>query len=56
MQAAGAGADFLVMREALADGELAALCSSVAVPVFAHGLALERAWALGASGIHEIED
>jgi mutator protein MutT len=56
MHAAGVGADFLVMREALADGELAALCSSVAVPVFVRGLALERAWALGASGIHEIDD
>jgi mutator protein MutT len=56
MHAAAVGADFLVMREALADGELAALCSSVAVPVFAYGLALERAWALGASGTHEIED
>ncbi|MHB8476285.1 MAG: (deoxy)nucleoside triphosphate pyrophosphohydrolase [Steroidobacteraceae bacterium] len=56
MHAAGAGADFLVMREALENGELAALCGSVAVPVFARGLALERAWALGASGLNEIDE
>jgi mutator protein MutT len=53
--AASAGADFLVMRGALADGRLAALCGLVPVPVFARGIALERAWELGASGIHEID-
>ena len=37
LAAARAGADFLVMRNALADGELAALCGAVAVPVFARG-------------------
>jgi 8-oxo-dGTP diphosphatase len=54
--AAGAGADFLVMRVALGDGELAALCDSVPVPVYVHGAGLEQAWELGASGIHEIND
>jgi 8-oxo-dGTP diphosphatase len=52
--AAAAGADFLVMREGLANGELEALCRTVAVPVFARGLILEHAWALGASGINSI--
>lgn len=52
--AAGAGADFLIMRDALADGELAALCESVAVPVYARGSAIEKTWMLGASGINEI--
>lgn len=51
---AGAGADFLVMRNAVADGELTALCESVDVPVYARGIALEEAWALGASGVSEI--
>jgi 8-oxo-dGTP diphosphatase len=53
--AVGAGADFLVLRTELVDGELEALCGSVSMPVFARGIALERAWALGASGIHEID-
>jgi mutator protein MutT len=53
--AARAGADFLVMRDALADGEFAALCESVAVPVYARGIGLEDAWALGASGVNETD-
>lgn len=52
--AAGAGTDFLAMRDALADSALAALCDLVPVPVFARGIELERAWALGASGLNEI--
>jgi 8-oxo-dGTP diphosphatase len=52
--AARAGADFLAMKCALADGELAALCGAVAVPVYARGVELERAWELGASGLNEI--
>jgi mutator protein MutT len=54
VDAAGAGADFLVLRDVLGDGELVALCDSVPVPVFARGIGLERAWALGASGCNEI--
>jgi mutator protein MutT len=50
--AASAGADFLVMRQVLADGEIAGLCGRVPVPVFAREIELERAWALGASGIN----
>jgi mutator protein MutT len=52
--AAGAGAGFLAMRDALAAGELAGLCDLVPVPVFARGLRLEEAWMLGASGVNEI--
>jgi hypothetical protein len=52
--AAGAGADFLVMRVALADDGLLALCNTVPTPVFARGIGLEQAWALGASGVNEI--
>ena len=54
--AVGEGAEFLVLRNVLGDGELPALCGTVAVPVFARGLALEEAWALGASGLNEIGD
>jgi mutator protein MutT len=54
LAAARFGAEFLAMRQALADGELAALCGSLAVPVFARGLTMEQAWALGASGLNEI--
>jgi mutator protein MutT len=50
--AASAGADFLVMQQMLAEGEVAALCWRVVVPVFAFGIELERAWELGASGIN----
>jgi mutator protein MutT len=52
--AARAGADFVVLRNAIADSELVALCASVPVPVFARGIGVERAWALGASGLNEI--
>lgn len=51
--AAGAGADFLVLTKTLSAGELAALCQSVSVPVYARGLALEEACVLGASGTNE---
>lgn len=49
--AADAGADFLVLSETLSPDELVALCQLVSVPVYARGLALEEAWALGASGL-----
>src|SRR5882757_4894320 len=55
VDAAGAGADFLVLRDPLADAELAALCGSVPMPVFAQGIGLEQAWDLGASGCNEID-
>jgi mutator protein MutT len=52
--ATGAGAEFLVLCEVLSPSELAALCQLVSVPVYTRGLALEEAWALGASGTNEI--
>jgi mutator protein MutT len=48
------GADFLALRNVLADGDLGALCEAVPVPVYARGMGLEQAWALGASGLNEI--
>ena len=52
--AVAAGADFVAVSNVLADKELAALCESVPVPVFAGGIGMEQAWALGASGCNEI--
>jgi len=52
--AARAGADFVAMQVALPGIELAALCRSVSVPVFARGISPPQAWALGASGVNEI--
>jgi len=42
-EAARAGADFLVLSEVLASGELAVLCRLIPVPVYARGLAVEEA-------------
>ena len=53
-RAAAGRADFLVLREAPSCRDLAALCGAVPVPVFVPGMPLERAWALGASGINAI--
>jgi mutator protein MutT len=52
--AAGAGADFLVMRDVVEDEVLRALCRMVSVPVYARGVGLEKAWEMGASGSSEI--
>jgi len=54
MAASDAGADFLVLRNALSHAEITSICELVAVPVYAPGLALEEAWALGASGTAEL--
>jgi mutator protein MutT len=48
------GADFLALRNVLADRDLTALCDTAPVPVYARGMGLEQAWALGASGLNEI--
>jgi mutator protein MutT len=53
-RAAAAGADFLVLREAVPASTLACICGAVAVPVFVRGIALTRAWGLGASGTHAL--
>jgi mutator protein MutT len=52
--AARAGADFLVILGVLAGEELEARCRMVSMPVYAPGIALEKAWELGASGVSEI--
>jgi mutator protein MutT len=52
--AASAGADFLVMRVAVPADELEDLCRSVSVPVYACGIDLGLAWALGATGVNSI--
>jgi mutator protein MutT len=54
LAAAAVGADFLVLHPVLAPGELTALCARVTVPLFARGVALQRAWALGATGINAL--
>ena len=54
MAASDAGADFLVLRNALPHAEISSICELVPVPVYAKGLALEEAWALGATGVVEI--
>lgn len=48
--------DFLVLATRCTDEELAALCAALAVPLYvpARTRSLERAWALGASGVHAI--
>jgi mutator protein MutT len=50
--AAAGGADFVVLREPMVDAELAALCGAVPLPVYARGISLREAWALGASGVN----
>lgn len=44
-------ADFLVMQNPLSGDELRGTCDAVCVPLYARGLALEAAWAQGATGI-----
>jgi mutator protein MutT len=51
-----AAADFLIMREPLPDDDLRALCAGVDLPVYARGVALERAWTLGATGVNLIAE
>ena len=52
--AAGAGADFIVLRPDLAGFEVAALCNSVNVPVYVRGRSPEAAFRLGATGVHSL--
>ncbi len=52
--AALAGGDFLVLVRELPGEQIEALCRSVSMPVYARGIPLESAWAMGASGINEI--
>jgi 8-oxo-dGTP diphosphatase len=52
--AAHLGADFIVLQQELPAGEVAALCESVALPVYARGPAPEAVFVWGASGTNEI--
>jgi mutator protein MutT len=54
MAGSDAGADFLVMRNALPHSDITSICELVPVPVYVPALRLEEAWGLGATGIHEI--
>ncbi len=54
MAASDAGADFLALRERLAQLEIKSLCELVAVPVYVTGVGVEEAWELGATGVVEI--
>jgi mutator protein MutT len=54
--AVAGGADFVVLRRRLDPAQIAAICAGVKVPVFAHGIALPEAWALGAAGVSDLTD
>ena len=55
MAGSDAGADFLVLRNELSHGEITSICELVPVPLYARGLTLEEAWALGATGVSELK-
>jgi mutator protein MutT len=48
------GADFVVLCMRLPPSALSRLCRAVPVPVYAHGVSLAQAWALGATGSSEL--
>ncbi len=48
------GVDFVAMSAWMPEETLADLCRVISVPVFARGMALETAWALGATGINQL--
>jgi hypothetical protein len=54
LAAANHSADFIALNERLPPKELGALCDALDIPVYARGIALARAWELGASGVNEI--
>jgi mutator protein MutT len=55
-QAAHSGRfDLLVMRSRLPEADLHDLCDRVPIPVYAVGITLEAAWALGATGVSGFE-
>lgn len=54
MAASEAGADFLVLRKDLSHHEVTLICESVLLPLYARGLTLDEAWALGATGVSEL--
>ena len=46
-----APSDFIIMRCEIPADDLRSLCDSVTKPVFVRGMALDAAWALGATGV-----
>jgi mutator protein MutT len=52
--AAADGADFVVLRHRLDKAEISALCARMNVPLFVHGITLEEAWELGATGVSDL--
>lgn len=54
-RAAGAGADFVALREIAETAAIGALCGSVEIPVYVRGISISRAWAAGASGVNGME-
>ena len=55
MAARNASADFLVLRNLLSDSEITSICETVPVPLYARGVTLDEAWALGATGVSELK-
>ena len=56
LSAAGAGGlDMLVMRSRLPEPVMRRLCEEVPIAVYASGIPLEAAWALGATGVSLLE-
>jgi mutator protein MutT len=54
--AASGGADFVVLRRRLEKAAISTLCTRMNIPVFAHGITLEEAWELGATGVSDLAD
>lgn len=54
VRAAAGGADFVVLRRRLENIEITAVCAGMNVPVFAYGITLSEAWALGATGVSDL--
>lgn len=54
IQAAVGGADFIVLQRPLDAVQITALCTCINVPVFAPGMGLAEAWAMGASGVSDL--
>jgi len=54
LAASDAGANFLALQSGLARSEISTICQMVPIPVYVSGLAVEEAWALGATGIVEV--
>jgi mutator protein MutT len=54
MAGSDAGADFLVLRNELAQAEITSMCELVDVPVYVKGVEMGEAWGFGATGVVQI--